>query len=102
MKTKAGFSLSPFSQRALICFLSFCSLSGIVRVIGSFAAASIYHKDFIQGYVLAQALRYGMNPYLPIPELVSLWLPTHNVTTLLHPTPHPLPVGWLCLPFALL
>lgn len=103
MNTIAGFRLTPMSKRLLLGFIIFCSLNGCVRVLGSFSAATIYQKDFIQGYVLARAMREGVNPYLPLPELVPRWLPEQtSFGALPHPTPHPIPVGWLCMPFSLL
>lgn len=103
MDTIAGFRLTPMNRRMLLGLVIFCSLNGCVRVFGSFSASSIYQKDFIQGYVLARAMRIGLNPYLPLPELVPRWLPGQNsFSALPHPTPHPIPVGWLCLPFSLL
>lgn len=87
----------------LLGLVVFCSLNGCARILGSFSAANIYQKDFIQGYVLAKAMRAGLNPYLPLPELVPRWLPELTAFGALpHPTPHPIPVGWLCLPFSLL
>ncbi len=103
MNTIAGFRLTPLNRRLLLGLVVFCSLNGCLRVFGSFSAATIYQKDFIQGYVLARALRAGVNPYLPLPELVPRWLPGQNsFSALPHATPHPIPVGWLCLPFSLL
>lgn len=63
-----------------------------------------YAKDFRSGYLLAQALRHGVNPYLPLPELGRLWLPENPQleTDFPHPTPHPFAVGWLCLPLTAL
>jgi hypothetical protein len=37
-----------------------------------------------------------------LPELGKYWLPEHPITDLLHPTPHPFAVGWLCLPLVVL
>lgn len=103
MNTIAGFRLTPLIKRLLLVFIVFCSLNGCVRVLGSFSTGAIYQKDFIQGYILAQAMREGINPYLPLPELVPRWLPDQTAFGALpHPTPHPIPVGWLCLPFSLL
>lgn len=56
------------------------------------------------GYLLAEAMAHGVDPYLPLPELGKYWLPEHYFigTGLNHPTPHPFVVGWLCLPLTLL
>lgn len=55
-------------------------------------------KDLQQGYLLAQAMVHGVDPYLPSPELAKIWMPEHIFFGLPHPTPHPFAVGWLCLP----
>ena len=56
--------------------------------------------DFLSGYLLAKAMLTGVNPYLPLNELATLWLPEHNITDFTHSTPHPFAIGWLCLPLA--
>lgn len=55
-------------------------------------------KDFRSGYLLAQAMAHGVDPYQPLPVLAERWLPGHVITDLTHPTPHPFAFGWLCLP----
>jgi hypothetical protein len=77
-----------------------CSVLGIIVVAQSLSDP--YSKDLRSGYLLAQAMVQGVDPYLPLPDLGELWLPDHPVTNLPHPTPHPFAVGWLCLPLTLL
>ena len=77
-----------------------CPLAGVILVVQSLSVP--YLKDLRQGYLLAQAMVHGVDPYLPLPELGKLWLPGHAFIGLHHPSPHPFAVGWLCLPLALL
>ncbi len=49
---------------------------------------------------MAKAILEGVNPYLPLPEMVDRWIGV-NKTALLHPTPHPPIIGILSLPMGL-
>lgn len=89
-------------QKGLLVLATLASLAGIGWLRASFAAPQLYQKDFLQGYLMAQALRAGVNPYLPVPELAQRWLPEHNYTKLNHPSPHTLAIAWLCWPLATL
>ncbi|MDA8219581.1 MAG: glycosyltransferase family 87 protein [Dehalococcoidales bacterium] len=62
----------------------------------------VYLKDFIQEYLLARALLSGVDPYLQLPALTTLFLGPLPNLVFPHPSPHPPPVAVLCLPFALL
>ena len=90
----------PPVQLLLLLLLTAGSLFGFKYVSQSFDSPWIYKKDFLQGYLIAKALQAGVDPYLPVPELAQRWMPTTNLTTLKHPTPHTLAIGWLCYPFA--
>jgi alpha-1,2-mannosyltransferase len=76
-----------------------CALVGVALVISSLV--SPYAKDLRQGYLLAQAMAHGLDPYLPLPELGREFLPGHSMDDMAHPSPHPFVVGWLSLPLAL-
>jgi hypothetical protein len=77
-----------------------CVLVGIAFIARSFAPP--YSKDMRSGYLMAQAMVHGVNPYLPLPELGRVFLPAHPIEDLTHPSPHPFAVGWLSLPLTLL
>lgn len=100
MKQTTHLELSPAMKRYLLAFAVFTALLSIKRVLISVTTLWIYKKDILSGYLLAKAMVAGVNPYLPLTELASLWLPEHNITDLNHPTPHPFAIGWLCLPLA--
>lgn len=102
MKDAARLELSPAFKRFLLLFAIGNALLGLKRVIFSVASFWVYKKDLLAGYLLAKAMVTGVNPYLPLNELATLWLPEHNITDLTHPSPHPFALGWLCLPLALL
>ena len=89
------------SVKALVFLLAIIPpLCGMSYIAKSLRHPWIYKKDFLQGYLIAKALQTGVNPYLPVPELVERWMPENNHTGIKHPTPHPIAIGWLCYPFA--
>jgi hypothetical protein len=100
MKAADHFELSPAFKRFLLLFAIGNALLGLKRVIFSVTSFWVYKKDILSGYLLAKAMVSGVNPYLSLNELAALWLPEHNLTDLVHPTPHPFAIGWLCLPLA--
>jgi len=100
IKDAARLELSPAFKRFLLLFAIGSALLSLKRVIFSVTSFWVYKKDLLSGYLLAKAMVTGVNPYLPLNELATLWLPEHNITDLTHPTPHPFAIGWLCLPLA--
>ena len=62
----------------------------------------VYQKDFIQEYLLIQAVVNDVDPYLSLPELAARFLEPLPNPVLQHPTPHPPVVALLSLPLALL
>jgi hypothetical protein len=59
-------------------------------------------KDFAQEYLLARAIRDGVDPYLPIQVLGGRFVDITGYFDKPHPTPHPPTVGLLALPLGLL
>jgi len=55
--------------------------------------------DFNAEYLMVQALVRGQDPYTSLDVLGARWRPSPYVL-FMHPTPHPIFVGWLCLPLA--
>ncbi len=84
----------------LLAFACCCSLAGIA-ITAQFLSTP-EKKDLRSGYLLAQAMAHGVDPYLSLPELGKRWLPGVSFSGLPHATPHPFGVGWLCLPLTLL
>jgi hypothetical protein len=64
--------------------------------------ALIYDKDFGQEYLLARAIREGVDPYLPIEVLAERFVQATGYLAKVHPTPHPPTVGLLALPLGYL
>jgi hypothetical protein len=83
----------------LLALLS--GLSGFQWVLGALRSENITRKDFIQEYLMARAIRSGVNPYLPLPELNDRFQ-TGAQLAFPHPTPHTPVVGVFSLPFAFL
>lgn len=100
MTDSARVKLLRVGRTFLLVIACCCSLTGAALVAQSLT--SPYLKDLRSGYLLAQAMAHGVDPYLPLPELGKRWMPGYPINDLLHPTPHPFFVGWLCLPLTLL
>ncbi len=100
IKDAAHLELSHAFKRFLLLFAIGNALLSLKRVIFSVTSFWVYKKDLLSGYLLAKAMVADINPYLPLNELATLWLPEHNITDLTHPTPHTFAIGWLCLPLA--
>lgn len=61
----------------------------------------VCEKDYIQDYGMIAALRAGVDPYLPIPELVERFIPQcSHVPLNSHPSPHPISMAILIAPLA--
>jgi alpha-1,2-mannosyltransferase len=87
---------------AMLAFLILVGLFGWRLVILSAVPPNVYHKDFIQEYLLAKAVLDGANPYRPLTQLANDYIPSAPNTVFPHPTPHPPPVILLSLPFGLM
>lgn len=61
---------------------------------------AVYWKDCTQPYVMGKALRSGMSPYRPLPELARAFLPGARFSN--HPTPYPPPVALVGVPLSML
>lgn len=85
----------------IVALLVGASLS-LLLGIQSLASPYVYLKDFIQEYLLAKALLWRINPYLPIPELAEKLIGPLPVPVFPHPTPHPPSVAFFFVPLALL
>jgi len=62
----------------------------------------VYHKDFLQEYLLGRAALSSIDPYLPVSDLAEQFFGTLPEPVFQHPTPHPPPMVLLGLPLALL
>lgn len=91
-------TLSPFFLRFLAGFAVIAGLVGARRILDSFQPSELYRKDFIQEYVVAQALREGRYPYTPLPELIRQYFPDHSNVPWTHPMPHPPAAAFLSIP----
>jgi hypothetical protein len=89
------------TRSLLLALLLVQGLLGLRFALLSLAPPGVYMKDFIQEYLLAQAVVNGVNPYLPLPELADRFLDPLENPIFPHPTPHPPPVILLSLPLAL-
>ena len=87
-----------------ILFLIAIAVIGILSIYSateSLIIPNVYKKDFIQDYLLAQALLHGVDPYLPISQLAHQFIGYLSNNVCPHPSPHPPPVAILCLPFCI-
>lgn len=99
MDRSARLQLSPALRKMLLIFTLVMVGLGGKRVAESLGTPGVYQKDFLAGYLLAQALRTGIDPYQPLPALAQRFTPSTRMENLPHPTPHTLALGWVCLPF---
>ena len=91
-------------RRPKVIAISACVVIGIVNifnVVRGLQPPITAQKDFIQEYLLAQAVITGLRPYDPLPTLAQTRLGTVPYSVFPHPTPHPPPVILLALPFGL-
>ena len=75
-------------------------VAGLWLAMQSLRPQYVYGKDFIQEYLLARAIRAGMNPYLPQRELAEAFGLELTDPTFPHPTPHPPGLALLSWPLA--
>lgn len=87
-------------RRLLLVGMVILGLAGFRFSLVSSVPPNVYHKDFMQEYLMAKAVRSGMDPYLPLPDLAATFLGSLPQINLPHPTPHPPPVVILGLPFS--
>ena len=74
----------------------------LVFSAGSLVEPQVYSKDFGQEYLLARAIRDGVDPYLPVRELAERYAAPIGFMDKTHPTPHPPSLGILLLPLSVL
>jgi hypothetical protein len=102
MKPTDRLILTPSFRRLLIGLAALNGIIGIMRILESFEAPTVYRKDFLSPYLMAKAILNGVNPYLPLHELAGLLMGNAAYSEFTHPTPHTPIVGMLMLPLALL
>lgn len=102
MKTTAKLQFSPGFKRLLLILGLLNGVLGVRQIVSSLAAPAVYQKDFLSPYLMAKAISHGVNPYLPLHELASVWLSHANYERFKHPTPHPPLVGLFSVPLGFL
>jgi Glycosyltransferase family 87 len=98
-------SSRPFAillGRLLIALLILNGLIALSKPIESLSIQYMYQKDYVQEYLMARAILSREKPYLPLPELGGLFLPSYSSTLFPHPSPHPPLAALLAAPFGLL
>ena len=93
-------AMSPGRIIAIVAVLASVWLN-LGLVVNSLADANT-KSDLKAEFLMANALAAGVDPYTSLDVLATTWLPGQGVGKLTHPTPHPIFVGWLCLPLAAL
>ena len=92
--------LMVWMRRLMMGLMVLLGLAGLRFAAFSLTRPNIYHKDFMQEYLMAKAILAGLDPYQPLPELATRFLGSLPQINLPHPTPHPPPVVFLGLPFS--
>ena len=86
---------------ALLVVGLLAGLRGFHMAVISISPTNATHKDFTQEYLMVLALRAGVAPYLPQPELGERFgHPTGPGSLFPHSTPHTPPLALLCFPLA--
>ena len=91
-----------FTRRIKLILMALAMISGfsgIQLALQSLKAENVTHKDFLAQYLLARALKEGVNPYQPLPEL-DKYFQTSDSQWRPHATPHTPGLALLSLPFA--
>jgi alpha-1,2-mannosyltransferase len=92
------------SSKRLILGLPFAAL-GVLNV-GKAALKllppDVYSKDFLQEYLIARAVRNGVNPYLNLSDLAARYMGELPVEVFPHPSTCPPPVAVLAVPLSFL
>src|ERR1700716_621502 len=87
----------------LVFLATFVALGAFLLTFGLYPQDStLYQKDFGQEYLLARAIRDGVDPYLPIQTLGARYVDVTGYFDRQHPPPRPPTVGLLALPLGLL
>jgi len=87
----------------LVVLAALVALGAFLLTFGLYPHDStLYEKDFGQEYLLARAIRDGVDPYLPIQTLGARYVGVIGYFDKQHPTPHPPTVGLLAFPLGLL
>jgi hypothetical protein len=86
----------------LIFLLVLAGIKGLWMAVQSLILPDTYRKDFLQEYLMAKAVKEGLNPYLSIKELADFFLGAIPVNIFNHPSAHPPPVAVMSLPLAML
>ena len=102
MKNSATINFSPSFKRLLLGIGILNGIIGIKRIVESFFFPDIYRKDFASPYLMGKAILNGVDPYLPLPELVNRWISHTGYNSFNHPTPHTPLVGMLSVPLGFL
>lgn len=93
-------TFSRKSRGVLVVVALVFGAAGFRIAINSLAPPNVYRKDFIPEYLLARAVRAGINPYLPLPQLAERLNLATPEEILRHPSPHPPPLALIILPLA--
>lgn len=87
-------------QRFLWAYAVFSGLNGLRVILNSFNRPEVYRKDFVQGYLLAQALWAGIDPYQDVSSLANQLALNSPLPIFPHPTPHTVLMGLLTMPLS--
>ncbi len=80
----------------LLVFMGLARLRIILMTLAS--PATFKDRDILQEYLMSKALMAGVNPYLPLDQLASMFI--GKFSFLSHPAPHPPFLAILSIPFS--
>jgi len=93
---------AALGRQVLVIIVVLLGLAQLRAPVGLLLPEYVQRKDVLQEYVMARAIREGVDPYLPTDVLAERYVEGPSGTRLEHPTPHPPTVAMLFLPLSLL
>lgn len=95
-------TVAPLTRWVFVAIAGISALVALTRIVSPWDDANLFHRDFLQEHLIAQAIRDGDDPYKPLPALAQKYLPEQPPLPWKHPTPHPPPAALAFVPLGLL
>lgn len=82
-------TISPWTRWFVIVAALISAGVALNRIVSPLDDSDRYDRDFIQEYLVSQAIWEGSDPYLPLPQMASKYLEQPPALPWKHPSPHP-------------
>lgn len=91
-------TVSPLARWVFAGIAVVSAAVALNRIVSPWDDANLFHRDFLQEHLIAQAISDGDDPYKPLPELAKKYLPEQPPLPWKHATPHPPPAAVAFVP----